>query len=220
MPQLNYLEIETQPNPIASVIWLHGLGASGHDFEPIVPELGLPMGVRFIFPHAPNRTVTVNGGMVMPAWYDIISVDIERIIDTEQIMESAEAVGELIEQEIARGIPSEQIFIAGFSQGGAVAYEAALSYPKPLGGLISLSSYFATKPSISLHQANRSLPIFIGHGTVDNVVVELLGLQAVKALEDLDYKPDYASYPIAHSICMEEITDISQWLQKQLAKKV
>jgi phospholipase/carboxylesterase len=177
------------------------------------------MGVRFIFPHAPNRTVTVNGGMVMPAWYDIISVDIERVIDTQQIMESAEAIGELIEQEITRGIPSEQIFIVGFSQGGAVAYEAALSYPKPLGGLIALSSYFATKTSIILHKMNRSLPILIGHGTVDNVVVELLGLQAVKALEDLDYKPDYASYPIAHSICMEEITDIAQWLQKQLAKK-
>jgi phospholipase/carboxylesterase len=139
MRQLKYLEIETQPNPIASVIWLHGLGANGHDFEPVVPELRLPMGVRFIFPHAPNRTVTVNGGMVMPAWYDIISVDIERIIDTQQIMESAEAIGELIEQEITRGIPSEKIFIAGFSQGGAVAYEAALSYPKPLGGLIALS---------------------------------------------------------------------------------
>jgi phospholipase/carboxylesterase len=216
MPLLKYLEVDTQSNPSASVIWLHGLGASGHDFEPIVPELQLPIGVRFIFPHAPNRTVTVNGGMVMPAWYDIISMEIERVIDTKQIMESSAAVGELIEQEIARGIPSERIFIAGFSQGGAVAYEAALSYPKKLGGLIALSTYFATKKSIVFHNANKQLPIFIGHGTMDNVVDESLGQQAKDALTQLTFQPEYHSYPIAHSVCMEEITAISSWLQKQL----
>ncbi|MFT6201297.1 MAG: phospholipase/carboxylesterase [Candidatus Endobugula sp.] len=216
MPSLKYLEIETQANPIASVIWLHGLGASGHDFEPIVPELRLPIGVRFVFPHAPNRTVTVNGGMVMPAWYDIISMEIERVIDTKQILESSSAVEELIEQEIARGIPSENIFIVGFSQGGAVAYEAALSYPKKLGGLIALSTYFATRKTISFNDANSALPIFIGHGTVDNVVDETLGLQAKQALSELGYQPEYHTYPIAHSVCMEEITAISSWLQKQL----
>ncbi|MFT7388973.1 MAG: phospholipase/carboxylesterase [Candidatus Endobugula sp.] len=216
MPSLKYLEIETQTNPIASVIWLHGLGASGHDFEPIVPELRLPLGVRFIFPHAPNRTVTVNGGMVMPAWYDIISMAIERVIDTKQIMESSAAVGEFIEQEIARGIPSEKIFIVGFSQGGAVAYEAALSYSKKLGGLIALSTYFATRKTISISGVNALLPVFIGHGTVDNVVDEVLGQQAKQALTELGYKPEYHTYPIAHSVCMEEITAISTWLQKQL----
>ncbi|MFT6254586.1 MAG: phospholipase/carboxylesterase [Granulosicoccus sp.] len=216
MPSLKYLEIETQANPIASVIWLHGLGASGHDFEPIVPELRLPIGVRFVFPHAPNRTVTVNGGMVMPAWYDIISMEIERVIDTKQILESSSAVEELIEQEIARGIPSENIFIVGFSQGGAVAYEAALSYPKKLGGLIALSTYFATRKTISFNDANSALPIFIGHGTVDNVVDETLGLQAKQALSELGYQPEYHTYPIAHSVCMEEITAISMWLQKKL----
>jgi phospholipase/carboxylesterase len=218
MPSLKYLEIETQANPIASVIWLHGLGASGHDFEPIVPELRLPIGVRFIFPHAPNRTVTVNGGMVMPAWYDIISMAIERVIDTKQIMESSTAVGELIEQEIARGIPSERIFIAGFSQGGAVAYEAALSYPKKLGGLIALSTYFATRKTIALNDVNSALPIFIGHGTADNVVDEVLGRQAKQAIIELNYQPEYHTYPIAHSVCMEEITAISTWLQKQLSQ--
>ncbi len=218
MTQLKYIEVETQANPTASVIWLHGLGASGNDFEPVVPEMHLPMGVRFIFPHAPNRTVTVNGGMVMPAWYDIISINIDRVIDTEQIMESAQQIGELIEQEISRGIPSERIFIAGFSQGGAVAYEAALSYPKPLGGVIALSTYFATHKTIAWHDANRNTPLFIGHGTYDNVVIETLGQQAVELLQGEDYSVEYATYPILHSVCMEEITDISTWLQKQLSQ--
>lgn len=218
MPQVEYIEVETSPNPTASVIWLHGLGASGHDFEPIVPEMYLSTGVRFIFPHAPNRTVTVNGGMTMPAWYDIISIDIERVIDTPQIMESAETVSELIEQEIERGIASERIFIAGFSQGGAVAYEAALSHPKPLGGLIALSTYFATKKTISLHSANRQLPIFIGHGVADNVVAEVLGKEAVEFLKTENYQPYYATYPIPHSVSMDEINDINQWLQQQLNK--
>jgi phospholipase/carboxylesterase len=216
MPSLKYIEVETHANPVASVIWLHGLGASGHDFEPIVPELQLPIGVRFIFPHAPNRTVTVNGGMVMPAWYDIISMEIERVIDTKQIMESSAAVSELIEQEVARGIPHEKIFIAGFSQGGAVAYEAALSHPKKLGGLIALSTYFATRKTIAINKANAQLPVFIGHGTIDNVVDESLGQQAKDALTQLDFHPEYHTYPIAHSVCMEEITAISEWLQQQL----
>lgn len=217
MTQLKYIEVETQENPTSAVIWLHGLGASGNDFEPIVPEMHLPMGVRFIFPHAPNRTVTVNGGMVMPAWYDIISINIDRVIDTQQIMESAQQVGELIEQEISRGIPSERIFIAGFSQGGAVAYETALSYPKPLGGVIALSTYFATQKTITLHDANRQMPLFIAHGTYDNVVAETLGQKALQALEEENYQASYVTYPILHSVCMDEITDIATWLQKQLA---
>lgn len=218
MPKLNYIEVESQANPTAAVIWLHGLGASGHDFEPIVPELTLPTGVRFIFPHAPNRSVTVNGGMAMPAWYDIISIDIERVIDTKQIQESADNIGELIEQEIARGIPSDRIYIAGFSQGGAVAYETALSYHKPLGGLIALSTYFATKKTLTPHIANTALPIFIGHGVVDNVVVEMLGREAEQTLSTMGYTPEYHTYPIPHSVSMDELNDISQWLSKQLSK--
>ena len=217
MPQLKYLEIETHPKPQASVIWLHGLGASGHDFEPIVPELRLPMGVRFIFPHAPNRQVTVNGGMVMPAWYDIISINIERRIDTQQIMASTDAINELIDQEIARGIESKNIVIAGFSQGGAVAYQTALSYHQPLAGVIALSTYFATKDTIKLHEQNRQLPIFIGHGSHDEVVPEMLGQQAHTALQEEGYKPSYHRYPITHSVCMEEIEDIGQWLIKVLS---
>lgn len=216
MPQLKYIEVETHPNPTAAVIWLHGLGASGNDFEPVVPEMKLPTGVRYIFPHAPNRTVTVNGGMVMPAWYDIISIDIERVIDTQQIMESSRQIGELIEQEIQRGIPSERIFVIGFSQGGAVAYETALSYPKPLAGVMALSTYFATLPTITRHTANKNIPIFIGHGVMDNVVAEILGRKAEGELIEMGYDVHYANYPIPHSVCMEELKDMSAWMAAKL----
>lgn len=177
MQELKYIEIETNPNPTASVIWLHGLGASGHDFEPVVPELGLPPGaaVRFIFPHAPNLPVTINGGMRMPAWYDIKAMDIDRIVDTEQLMASSDAVGRLVDQEIERGVKSEHIVIAGFSQGGAVAYELGLSYPKRLAGIIALSTYFATAGTVKVSQANRGIPINVYHGTADPMVPESLG---------------------------------------------
>lgn len=216
MTTLSYLTVETGPNPTASVIWLHGLGASGHDFEPIVPEFKLKSDVRFIFPHAPNLRVTVNGGMVMPAWYDIISIDLERVIDEKQIRASADAVSELIEQEIQHGITSERIIIAGFSQGGAVAYETALSYPKPLAGIIALSSYFATHKTITLHQANSGIPIFIGHGIMDTIVHELLGQQAHQLLSEQGYNTNYQQYPVPHSVCMQEIEEIGQWLNKLL----
>jgi len=142
--------IETRANPDSAVIWLHGLGADGHDFVPIVPELQLPdsMGVRFVFPHAPSIPITINGGMVMPAWYDIMAMSMEREIDTQQIMASADAVVALIEREIAQGIGSDRIVLAGFSQGGAVCYQAALAYNKPLAGLMAMSTYFATHKTI------------------------------------------------------------------------
>lgn len=219
MPTLNAIEIETSPNPSASVIWLHGLGANGHDFEPIVPELRLPseLGIRFIFPHAPSRPVTINGGMTMPSWYDIVSREIERVIDTEQLEMSAQQAGEFVEQELARGIDSKRIILAGFSQGGAVAYQLALSYPKPLGGLIALSTYFATHDSIQYDNANQQLPIFIGHGSVDTVVPEQLGQAAKALLQQKNYNMHYKSYPMDHSVCMEEVNDISNFLQIALS---
>ena len=143
-------------------------------------------------------------------------MNIERRIDTKQILQSAAAVGELIEQEIARGIASENIFIAGFSQGGAVAYETALSYSKPLGGVIALSTYFATNETIDMHPANSNIPIFIGHGSIDQIVPEILGRQALQTLTEANYQPEYYHYPIAHSVSMPEIHDISVWLQKQI----
>ncbi|TGN41682.1 alpha/beta hydrolase [Marinobacter confluentis] len=218
MQDLKTIEIETNPNPTASVIWLHGLGASGHDFEPVVPELGLPAdaAVRFIFPHAPNLPVTINGGMRMPAWYDIKAMDIDRIVDTEQLMQSAAAVGRLVDQEIERGISSDKIVIAGFSQGGAVAYELGLSYPKRLAGIIGLSTYFATAGSVVVSEANRGIPINVYHGTRDPMVPESLGRMSVDKLKELGFSPSYQTYPMEHSVCMEEVVDIGEFLKRHL----
>ncbi|MBE94209.1 alpha/beta fold hydrolase [Marinobacter sp.] len=215
MQELQYIEFETNPNPTAAVIWLHGLGASGHDFEPVVPELGLPdnAAVRFIFPHAPNMPVTINGGMTMPAWYDIKAMDIDRVVDTDQLMASSDAVAKLVDREIERGVKSENIVIAGFSQGGAVAYELGLSYPKRLAGIIALSTYFATAKTVKRSEANRDIPIRIYHGTFDPMVPEALGRQSVEKLQDMGFEPTYQTYPMEHSVCMEEIVDIGKFLR-------
>ncbi|GAA3537065.1 alpha/beta hydrolase [Zobellella aerophila] len=214
MSHLPCVERESGPNPDASVIWLHGLGADGHDFVPIVPELRLPEGsaVRFIFPHAPRIPVTVNGGHVMPAWYDILAMSLEREVDQVQLRASAAAVRALIERELARGIDSRRIVLAGFSQGGAVAYEAALGYDKPLAGLIAMSTYLATADSLVCDQANKYLPIQILHGVQDGVVPEILGEQACQQLQQLGFVPEYHTYPMEHSVCADEIADISRFL--------
>lgn len=215
MSYLPCVEIEPATRADAAVIWLHGLGASGHDFEPIVPELNLPasMAVRFVFPHAPEMPVTINGGWVMPAWYDILAMDLERVVDEQQLQASADAVTRLIEREIARGIDSRRIVLAGFSQGGAVAYQAALSFDRPLGGLMALSTYFATHASLQPHPANRALPIHLFHGSHDPVVQEQMGLLALERLRAMGYQPGYSSYPMEHEVCWQEIGDISGWLQ-------
>ena len=208
-------QFETNPHPTAAVIWLHGLGASGHDFEPVVPELGLPdnAAVRFIFPHAPNMPVTINGGMTMPAWYDIKAMDIDRVVDTDQLVASSDAVAKLVDREIERGVKSENIVIAGFSQGGAVAYELGLSYPKRLAGIIALSTYFATAKTVKRSEANRDIPIRIYHGTFDPMVPEALGRQSVEKLQEMGFEPTYETYPMEHSVCMEEIVDIGKFLR-------
>lgn len=216
---LEYIEIEAGENPTASVIWLHGLGASGDDFVPVVPELHLPdgLGVRFIFPHAPSIPVTINGGLVMPAWYDILEMDMERKVDVTQLMSSAEAVTKLIDLEIKRGIDSHRIVLAGFSQGGAVAYQVALTYPKPLAGLLALSTYFMTADTIRPSDENRKIPIQLMHGAQDPVVPEKMGRKAEQALGAMGYQPEYKSYPMEHQVCHEQIADISQWLQRVLS---
>ena len=216
MQDLQTIEIETQANPTVAVIWLHGLGANGHDFEPVVPELGLPEGaaVRFIFPHAPNLPITINGGMSMPAWYDIKAMDLDRVIDTEQLMASARAVGKLVDREIERGIASENIVIAGFSQGGAVAYELGLTYPKRIAGILALSTYFATAKSVKPSQANAGIPINIYHGTADPMVPEALGLRSLEALKGMGYQPAYMTFPMEHSVCLEEIQEVGQFIRK------
>jgi len=203
----------------AAVIWLHGLGADGNDFAPIVPELRLPssLSVRFVFPHAPSIPVTINGGYVMPAWYDILLADVSRRVDEEQLRKSAAAVHALIQDQVDKGIDSRRIVLAGFSQGGAVVLEAGLSCSLPLAGIMSLSSYFPTADTVSINEANRSLPIRVFHGTQDPVVNEALGLASVESLKKLGYQPEYSHYPMPHSVCPQEIMDISVWLQRVLS---
>lgn len=218
MDLLPAIRQETAPNPDSSIIWLHGLGASGYDFAPIVPELQLPedLAVRFIFPHAPRIPVTVNGGFVMPAWYDILEMEIDRKVDITQLTESAKAVTNFIDKEIEEGIDSSRIIVAGFSQGGAVAYETSLSYPKPLGGLLAMSTYLATAETITLHEANRTVPVEIHHGKSDPVVPEHLGRRAYEQLDKKGYHPTYRTYAMEHGVCPEQIIDISNWFQKLL----
>ncbi len=218
MTLLPAIEHETQNNPDASIIWLHGLGADGHDFAPIVPELNLPenLGIRFIFPHAPSIPVTVNNGFVMPAWFDIFEMDIDRKVDSQQLMISAEAINAFIARELERGIDSRRILLAGFSQGGAVAYQAALSHSQPLGGILAMSTYFATSDTITLNEANSTIPIEIQHGVYDPVVPEELGKKAEAHLKELGYTVTYRSYPMEHNVCPQQITDISRWLQERL----
>ncbi len=201
-----------------AVIWLHGLGASGHDFEPVVPQLGLSrdMAVRFIFPHAPNIPVTINGGMVMPAWYDILEMSLERKVDTAQIERSAQQIRDLIQREIEHGVAPHNIVIAGFSQGGAVAYHVALSYPQRLAGLMTLSTYLATNDSLNYSDINKDLPILIEHGTQDPVVPIILGQQAKQVLTDKGYSVEYHTYPMAHQVCMPQIQNIGRWLNTVL----
>lgn len=213
--------VETQTENIdACVIWLHGLGASGHDFVPVVPALQLPasMAVRFVFPHAPAIAVTINGGMVMPAWYDILTMaGAKRQLDTAQFMGSVDAVAALIADQREQGIASERIVLAGFSQGGAVAYQLALTYAEPLAGLMTMSTYFPTSESLVPSSANAALPIHVFHGSRDPMVPESMGLDSVAALKKLGYTPEYKSYAMEHELCLEQIQDISQWLQRVLA---
>ncbi|HCS28902.1 MAG TPA: carboxylesterase [Spongiibacteraceae bacterium] len=218
MTHLACVEIEPQTPATASVIWLHGLGADGHDFEPIVPELRLPpeLAVRFIFPHAPSIPVTINGGMVMPAWFDIRGMDLDTAVDEQDILDSAAATRALIEREVERGIQTERIVLAGFSQGGAVVLNTALSHPEKLAGLLVLSSFFAAQGALTTHPANRDIPIQVFHGTQDPMAPEVLGQQTVAALKELGYQPAYKTYPMPHAVCPEEIADISSWLQSIL----
>jgi phospholipase/carboxylesterase len=205
------------------VIWLHGLGADGSDFVPVVPELGLAEtpAVRFIFPHAPYMPVTCNGGYVMRAWYDIISLDsTSRRIDEAGIVASCEVVRQLIEREKSRGIPVDRVFLAGFSQGGAVAYTTALTHPDKLAGVIALSTYIPSPALLTADSAgaNRAIPIFAAHGTADDVVSPTLGLTARDLLLERGYALDWHEYPMPHSVCLEEVWAIGQWLVARMGQ--
>ena len=214
------VEIENDGPLNGSVIWLHGLGADGHDFEGIIPELKLPdsLRLRFVFPHAPMRPVTLNGGVTMRAWYDILSLERSGPQDEEGILESTATLEALIDREHERGIPYEKIVIAGFSQGGAIALRTALRYPHRLAGLIAMSTWLPLGPTLTAqelendHAQLRDLPIFYGHGQFDPMVPIDLGQASRDALTSMNYTVDWHEYPMPHSVCAEEISDIRSWL--------
>ncbi|WP_087025016.1 alpha/beta hydrolase [Thaumasiovibrio subtropicus] len=213
--------VEPANDPDACVIWLHGLGADGHDFEPVVPELGLPAdaAVRFIFPHASAIPVTVNAGLKMSAWFDILSAGVSRTVNKSQLIASARAIENLIEDQIEKGIKANRIVIAGFSQGGAVAYHTALGYDLPLGGLLTMSTYFATREDVQFTEANRQIPVRIMHGDFDPVVLPNMGLEARDALVERGYDVQWTTYPMAHQVTMPQIIEIGRWLSKVLCLK-
>ncbi len=217
---LEAVELTTDPSPQAAVIWLHGLGADGHDFPPVVPELQLPpsLPVRFVFPHAPMRSVTINMGMVMRAWYDIRAVEGARQEDEAGVRESQRQIEGLIARERQRGMASRRIALVGFSQGGAMSLHTGLRHPERLAGIAALSCGLPLAQVVSTEAspANRDAPIFIAHGRFDDLVPSARGRQAVDTLTKLGYTVSWHEYPMPHSVCAEEITDLSNWLQNIL----
>lgn len=218
-----YLDTVELDPPVAaksSIIWLHGLGADGHDFEPVVPELGLPpeLGARFVFPHAPQRPVSINAGFVMRAWYDIRDVSYTRDEDEEAIRQSGVAISDLVQRERDRGIPSSRIVLAGFSQGGAIALHAGLRYPERLAGIAALSCYLVLSETLAAEasEANRSVPMFVAHGSLDPLVPMALGEASREKLEGLGYAIEWHDYPMVHCVCLEEMRDIGAWLRTVL----
>ena len=221
---LEAIEIETAPNPTAAVIWLHGLGADGNDFAPIVPELqlrGAPQ-IRFVFPHAPMMPVTINNGHVMRAWYDVSFGDLEgktKRADEAGVRASQASVGHLIEREITRGISARRIVVAGFSQGGAIALQTGLRYPQRIAGIMALSTYLplADRLEAEAAPANKDVPIYYAHGTYDPVIPVAMATDSRDKLAASGYQPEWHEYPMQHSVCAEEVAAISAWLRTVLA---
>lgn len=217
---LECIELATEPQPSASVIWLHGLGADGYDFVPIVKELEAlkAPAARFIFPHAPVRPVTINGGHVMRAWYDILGVDLVRREDEAGVRQSQEQTEALIEREVERGIVRERIVLAGFSQGGAIALHTGLRQPQPLAGVIALSTYLPLAAAFEAerHAASAQVPIFMAHGVSDGVVPLQRAEASREQLEQLGYRVDWHTYSMQHSVCAQEVQDLAQFLQRTL----
>jgi phospholipase/carboxylesterase len=217
---LQTVELETGRSPTAAVIWLHGLGADGHDFEPIVPELDLPdaLAARFVFPHAPMQAVTINGGAVMRAWYDVYALEGQRREDAAGVRASQSKVEELIAREQARGIPSARLVLAGFSQGGAIALQTGLRHGERLAGIMALSTYLPVASTLAAEAsaANRAVPIFMAHGLDDPLIPIERAAMSRRQLEAAGYAIEWHEYPMAHAVCMEEIADVSAWLQRVL----
>ena len=215
---LESFQIEAKGPATGSVIWLHGLGADGHDFEPIVSQLGLPRSVRWVFPHAPHRPVTINGGMSMRAWYDILSLDRHGPEDEKGIRASAKAVGAMLATEVSRGVPEEKIVLAGFSQGGAIALHVGLRYPKRLAGVVALSTYLPLASTLGAEKsdAGQQTEIFLGHGLLDPVIPPFFGEASKNALEEQGYRVGWNTYTAEHTVCPEEVRDIGTWLRGRL----
>ena len=213
---LDTVTVETGSAPTCAVVWLHGLGADGHDFEPIVPELlwDAAPAIRFVFPHAPQQAVTINAGMVMRAWYDITGLDLESRVDETGIRRSAALVREQIDALIARGIAADRIVLAGFSQGGAVALHLGLTYPTALAGIIALSTYLPLAEQLATERspANQNTPIFWGHGTADPMVACNLGELSAARLRQWGYSVGWHDYPVGHGVSPAEIADLGRWL--------
>ncbi len=216
--KLETVTVETGPDPSFSIIWMHGLGADGHDFEPLVPELVQPgsPALRFVFPHAPIRPVTINAGYQMRAWYDIIAIDRRSAEDAAGIQASAEAIGNLVKNENARGVPTNRIALAGFSQGGAMALHVATRHPERLAGVIALSCYLPLARQFATERtsANLSTPLFLAHGEQDPVVPFALGDETRRILEGTGYRPEWHAYAMPHALCAEEIADLRAFLAK------
>ncbi|MDT8363759.1 MAG: alpha/beta hydrolase [Nitrosomonas sp.] len=216
---LDTIEVTTDANPSHTVIWMHGLGADGNDFVPVIQMLDLPAAsVRFIFPHAPLRSVSVNGGLRMRAWYDIKHANLSKDEDEDGLQASEQAIAALIRQENQRGIASDQIILAGFSQGGAMALQTGLRYPEMLAGVMVLSAYLplANIAMQQAHPANRKTPVFMAHGEDDPIVPIHLAIASRQCLRAEHYTVEWHQYPMAHSVCDQELTDISRWLTKIL----
>lgn len=221
MQALETVTVETGPKPTFTIIWMHGLGADGHDFEPLVPELledGMPV-LRFVFPHAPVRPVTINNGYQMRAWYDIIGIDRRSAEDFAGIKASAAGLADLIKRENERGIETSRIALAGFSQGGAMALHLGTRHPDKLAGVIALSCYLPLARELGAEKsaANQSTPIFMAHGTQDPVVPYGLGEESRRTLESAGYAVEWHSYPMPHSLCEPEVSDLRRWLASRFA---
>lgn len=218
---LDCIERETGPTPAWAVIWLHGLGADGHDFVTLVPELVRPgwPAIRFLFPHAPVRAVTINNGTRMRAWYDIVDFDLANRADETGVLESVAQVDALIAREGARGIPASRVILAGFSQGGAVTLAVGLRRRKPLAGLVGLSTYLpaANGAQAALVEGANRQPVFMAHGTQDPVVPSLAGQQSAALLRQFGFDVQWSTYPMPHSVCAEEVAALGDWFDTRFA---
>ena len=218
---LETIERTTRPKPAWSILWLHGLGADGHDFAPIVPELVQPdwPGIRFVFPHAPVRPVTINGGYAMRAWYDVLGTELQRREDEPGLRASLASVAALLDREVERGIPASRIVLMGFSQGCAMTLLAGLRHPQRLAGLAGLSGYLPLSATAAAErsEANRDTPVFLAHGTRDPVVIFERGARSRDELLALGQNVEWHEYPMEHSVCAEEIADLNRWLLRVLA---